>query len=319
MAIGGSIAEKLLREAMEKAVVDAAGAAARKAARKVAKEAAEKAAVDAAQAAGEKAAREAAEKGATAAAQKTAREAAEESQRKLSAEITKRSVNEAGEKAAAKAVKKAVIEASEKAAKEAGDKAAREAAEAGASASAQKAARETAEAASRKAAKGTNYTKFAAYAAGAGVSAYVYTEMLDETEAVQKCTGECLPTNWDAYKYEDLEKSDLEYSLVTPSESQPICTDETEAECDVHCIATCKEIHKTGLLDKLGPVGDVAQDLVDEGTTVFTDGVNTLFETLGLPPLTGPDGLLAKFGKYFKIAGIVCCVLCLIYIIFMFL
>jgi len=313
------IAARVLREAMERAVVESSQKAAREAAEKAAREAAEKVAREAAQEAGNKAAREAAEKGASEAAQQAARDTAEETARELSGEITEQLVKEAGEKAAAKAVKKAVIEASETAAFEAGEKAAREAAEKGLSESAQKAARETAEAASRKAAKGTNYTKFAAYAAGAGVSAYVYTEMMDEDKAVQQCTDKCLPTNWDAYKYEDLEKSDLEYSLVTPSESQPICTDETEAECDVHCIATCKEIHKTGLLDKLGPVGDVAQDLVDEGTTVFTDGVNTLFETLGLPPLTGPDGLLAKFGKYFKIAGIVCCVLCLIYIIFMFL
>jgi len=313
------IAARVLREAMERAVVESSQKAAREAAEKAAREAAEKVAREAAQEAGNKAAREASEKGASEAAQQAARDTAEETARELSGEITEQLVKEAGEKAAAKAVKKAVIEASETAAFEAGEKAAREAAEKGLSESAQKAARETAEAASRKAAKGTNYTKFAAYAAGAGVSAYVYTEMMDEDKAVQQCTDKCLPTNWDAYKYEDLEKSDLEYSLVTPSESQPICTDETEAECDVHCIATCKEIHKTGLLDKLGPVGDVAQDLVDEGTTVFTDGVNTLFETLGLPPLTGPDGLLAKFGKYFKIAGIVCCVLCLIYIIFMFL
>jgi len=313
------IAARILKEAMEKAVVEASQKAAREAAEKAAREAAEKAAREAAQEAGNKAAREAAEKGASEAAQQAARETAEQAAKDLSAEITEQLVKEAGEKAAAKAVKKAVIEASETAAFEAGEKAAREAAEKGLSESAQKAARETAEAASRKAAKGTNYTKFATYAAVAGVSVYVYTEMMDEDKAVQQCTDKCLPTNWDAYKYEDLEKSDLEYSTIAPSAGQPICTAETEAECDVHCIATCKELHKTGLLDKLGPVGDVAQDLAEEGKNVFTDGVNTLFESLGLPPLTGPDGLLAKFGKYFKIAGIVCCVLCLIYIIFMFL
>jgi hypothetical protein len=313
-----AVAAKILKEAMEKAVVDAAAKAAREAAESAATAAAQKAARDAAVAAGRKAAQEAAAAGADAAGQKAAREAAEAASTSASAAIVAKATKEAGDRAAAKAAKEAIEEASESAATAAGEKAAREAAEAGASEAGQKAAKETAEAASRSAAKRTNYAKYLAYATAAGVSVYVYTEIQDENEAVQKCVNVCLPTNWDAYMYEDLEKSDLEYSTIAPSADQPICTAETETECDEHCLTECKKIHKTGLLDKLGPVGDLAEEVAEESTNALTDTTNSFLEALGLPPLTGPDGLLAKFGKYFKIGAAVCCCLCIVYILFMF-
>jgi hypothetical protein len=320
-AIGGSVADQLaqraLREALEKAAREAAQTAAREAAERAAREAAEAAAKKAARDAGEKAAREAAEAGASEAAQQAAKETAEKAVREATEGAVEQAVKEAGEIAAAKAIKKSVSEASEKAAKEAGEKAAREAAEAGASESAQKAARESAENASRNAAKKSNFAKYAQYAAAAGVSTYVYLEMMEEEAEVKACIVKCLPTNFDAYKYEGLDKSDLEYSLITPSDTQPVCNDETEAECDIHCQATCEELHETGLLDKLGPVGDLGEEVRDAATNIFTDGLDAGLEALGFPPLTGPDGLLARFGKAIKIGGIICLFLCLVYILFM--
>ena len=80
---------------------------------------------------------------------------------------------------------------------------------------------------------------------------------------------------------------------------------------------TCEDIHDTTLFDKMGPLGDVAADVTDEATDTLTDGFDGFLKSLGLPPLTGPDGLFAKFGKAMKIGGVICLFLCLVYILFM--
>lgn len=176
------------------------------------------------------------------------------------------------------------------------------------------AAETTAQRTGKDAATKTSYSTIAGYAAVAGMSAYVYTQMKDEDEAIRDCVSACLPTNYDAYMYEDLDKSELEYSPLEPTTDQPVCKEETEGECGDHCLNTCEDIHETSLFEKMGPLGDVAAEVVDEAGDVAEDVTTDIFETLGL---TGPDGLFTKFGKAMKIGGIICLFLCLVYILFM--
>ena len=211
------------------------------------------------------------------------------------------------------AAQRAAREAGAAAAETTAQRIAREAAGGAAETAAQRATREATE----KAAKKTNYSTIAGYAAAAGLTAYVYNEMQEEEEAIRECVTACLPTNYDAYMYQDLDKSELEYSIVEPTADQPVCKEETEGECGEHCMNTCEDIHDTTLFDKMGPLGDVAADVTDEATDTLTDGFDGFLKSLGLPPLTGPDGLFAKFGKAIKIGGIICLFLCLVYILFM--
>jgi hypothetical protein len=195
--------------------------------------------------------------------------------------------------------------------------AAQRAAREGAGGAAETAAQRTARRGTKDAATKTSYSTIVGGAALGGLTAYVYTQMKDEDAAIQECVTECLPTNYDAYMYEDLDKSELEYSSIEPTADQPVCKEETEEECGEHCMNTCEDIHETSLFEKMGPLGDVAAEVVDEAGDVAEDATNDIFEALGLPPLTGPDGLFAKFGKAIKIGGIICLFLCLVYILFM--
>ena len=150
-----------------------------------------------------------------------------------------------------------------------------------------------------------------------------------ENEKIQQCTSDCLPLNYDELAYGDLAKTDLEYATTEPTDEQPVCSEEIEEDCGEYCSNTCKDIHKTSLLDKVteaaGPlggavsaVGDVAGGVTEAVTDVAGSVVDEALEAAGFPPLTGPDGLLAKFASYFKIAGAICCCLCIVYIMFMF-
>jgi hypothetical protein len=195
--------------------------------------------------------------------------------------------------------------------------AAQRAAREGAGGAAETAAQRAARRGTKDAATKTSYSTIVGGAALGGLTAYVYTQMKDEDAAIQECVTECLPTNYDAYMYEDLDKSELEYSSIEPTADQPVCKEETEEECGEHCMNTCEDIHETSLFEKMGPLGDVAAEVVDEAGDVAEDATNDIFEALGLPPLTGPDGLFAKFGKAIKIGGIICLFLCLVYILFM--
>ena len=211
------------------------------------------------------------------------------------------------------AAQRAAREAGAAAAETTAQRIAREAAGGAAETAAQRAARRGAKDAATK----TSYSTIVGGAALGGLTAYVYTQMKDEDAAIQECVTECLPTNYDAYMYEDLDKSELEYSSIEPTADQPVCKEETEEECGEHCMNTCEDIHETSLFEKMGPLGDVAAEVVDEAGDVAEDATNDIFEALGLPPLTGPDGLFAKFGKAIKIGGIICLFLCLVYILFM--
>ena len=158
---------------------------------------------------------------------------------------------------------------------------------------------------------------------------YLSNEIGKENEKIKECASACLPINYDELAYGDLEKSDLVYATTEPTDDQPVCSEEIEEDCGEYCTSTCKDIHKTSLFDKVsdaaGPLGgvvdaagDVAGDLGGAVTDVMGDAVDEALEAAGLPPLTGPDGLLAKFGTYFKIGAAVCCCLCIVYILFMF-
>ena len=238
--------------------------------------------------------------------------------------LAKEAAAEAAEAAAKKAIKEAAAEAAEaaiiKGIKEAADVAAK------------KAAKETADAAAKKlsnAALKKNLKTGLKIAAGVGGAMYLSNEMGKENEKIQQCTSDCLPLNYDELAYGDLSKSDLEYATTEPTDEQPVCSAEIEEDCGEYCSNTCKDIHKTSLLDKVtdaaGPlggvvtaVGDVAGGVTGALTDVAGSVVDEALEAAGFPPLTGPDGLLAKFASYFKIAGAICCCLCIVYIMFMF-
>ena len=221
-----------------------------------------------------------------------------------------KAAREAAASAAQTAAQRTAIDGAQGAAETAAQRAARDAAGDAAETAAQRAAKRSAKDAATK----TSYSTIAGGVALGGLTAYVYTQMKDEDAAIQECVTECLPTNYDAYMYEDLDKSELEYSSIEPTADQPVCKEETEEECGEHCMNICEDIHETSLFEKMGPLGDVAAEVVDEAGDVAEDVTTDIFETLGL---TGPDGLFTKFGKAMKIGGIICLFLCLVYILFM--
>ncbi len=254
------------------------------------------------------------------AAKKLAREAAAEAAEAAAKKAIKEAAAEAAEAAIKKGIKEAAEVAAKKGIKEAADVAAK------------KAAKETADAAAKKlsnAALKKNLKTGLKIAAGVSGAMYLSNEMGKENEKIQQCTSDCLPLNYDELAYGDLTKTDLEYATTEPTDEQPVCSEEIEEDCGEYCSNECKDIHKTSLFEKVsdaaGPlggvvdaVGDVAGGVTGALTDVAGSVVDEALEAAGFPPLTGPDGLLAKFASYFKIAGAICCCLCIVYIMFMF-
>ena len=250
--------------------------------------------------------------------------------------LAKEAAAEAAEAAAKKAIKEAAAEAAEAAIKkgiqEAAEVAAKKGIKEAADVAAKKAAKETADAAAKKlsnAALKKNLKTGLKLAAGVSGAMYLSNEMGKENEKIQQCTSDCLPLNYDELAYGDLTKTDLEYATTEPTDEQPVCSEEIEEDCGEYCSNECKDIHKTSLFEKVsdaaGPlggvvdaVGDVAGGVTGALTDVAGSVVDEALEAAGFPPLTGPDGLLAKFASYFKIAGAICCCLCIVYIMFMF-
>lgn len=238
----------------------------------------------------------------------------------------------AAKKLAKATAKKAAAAAAKKAGKKIAKAAAKEAADAAAKKAAKAAAKETADAAAKKlsnAALKKNLKTGLKLAAGVSGAMYLSNEMGKENEKIQQCTSDCLPLNYDELAYGDLTKTDLEYATTEPTDEQPVCSEEIEEDCGEYCSNECKDIHKTSLFEKVsdaaGPlggvvdaVGDVAGGVTGALTDVAGSVVDEALEAAGFPPLTGPDGLLAKFASYFKIAGAICCCLCIVYIMFMF-
>ena len=161
-------------------------------------------------------------------------------------------------------------------------------------------------------------------AVGAAAVTVAYKTM-KEGKKIEKCFNLCLPSNNDDYVAGKIEKGAIKYrSLETdPSapKDSPFCTDKdntsTEA-CQKLCDKKCRDKHETGMLDKLGPVGDVAKAVTGPVGDLAKGATDQVFKALGLPPAFGPNGILEKFKTGLKYAGMVCCCLLIIYILSFF-
>jgi hypothetical protein len=145
-------------------------------------------------------------------------------------------------------------------------------------------------------------------AAALGTFIYLDKKANDENKKVQQCIGTCLPSNWDAYEYENLEKSALTYKTATnlkeefPDEkidsSQPFCTEKVD-DCAKFCTDKCKDLHETDLLP---------------GTNLFKRGaedLNKLFKSLN--PFAGLGDLLGDV--IFGVLSVFIC-LVLVYVLY---
>ena len=84
------------------------------------------------------------------------------------------------------------------------------------------------------------------------------------------------------------------------------------------CDKKCRDKHETGILDKLGPVGDAAKAVTGPVGDMAKGMTDQAFKALGLPPAFGPNGILEKFKSGLKYAAMVCCCLLLIYVLSFF-
>ena len=229
---------------------------------------------------------------------------------------------------AAKGAAKKAAQASAKAAKSQAKKAASLSKRA--SAAAKKAAKSGTKSAKSVAKKGAAAAKkikpktVAKAAVGAAAVTVAYKTM-KEGKKIEKCFNLCLPSNNDDYVAGKIEKSAVKYrSLQTdPSapKDNPFCTekDNTSAEaCQKMCDKKCRDKHETGVLDKLGPVGDAAKAVTGPVGDMAKGMTDQAFKALGLPPAFGPNGILEKFKSGLKYAAMVCCCLLLIYILSFF-
>lgn len=229
---------------------------------------------------------------------------------------------------AAKGAAKKAAQASAKAAKSQAKKAASLSKRA--SAAAKKAAKSGTKSAKSVAKKGAAAAKkikprtVAKAAVGAAAVTVAYKTM-KEGKKIEKCFNLCLPSNNDDYVAGKIEKSAVKYrSLQTdPSapKDNPFCTekDNTSTEaCQKMCDKKCRDKHETGVLDKLGPVGDAAKAVTGPVGDMAKGMTDQAFKALGLPPAFGPNGILEKFKSGLKYAAMVCCCLLLIYILSFF-
>ena len=229
---------------------------------------------------------------------------------------------------AAKGAAKKAAQASAKAAKSQAKKAASLSKRA--SAAAKKAAKSGTKSAKSVAKKGAAAAKkikprtVAKAAVGAAAVTVAYKTM-KEGKKIEKCFNLCLPSNNDDYVAGKIEKSAVKYrSLQTdPSapKDNPFCTekDNTSAEaCQKMCDKKCRDKHESGILDKLGPVGDAAKAVTGPVGDMAKGMTDQAFKALGLPPAFGPNGILEKFKSSLKYAAMVCCCLLLIYVLSFF-
>ena len=229
---------------------------------------------------------------------------------------------------AAKGAAKKAAQASAKAAKSQAKKAASLSKRA--SAAAKKAAKSGTKSAKSIAKKGAAAAKkikprtVAKAAVGAAAVTVAYKTM-KEGKKIEKCFNLCLPSNNDDYVAGKIEKSAVKYrSLQTdPSapKDNPFCTDKdntSKEACQKMCDKKCRDKHETGVLDKLGPVGDAAKAVTGPVGDMAKGMTDQAFKALGLPPAFGPNGILEKFKSGLKYAAMVCCCLLLIYILSFF-
>jgi hypothetical protein len=165
--------------------------------------------------------------------------------------------------------------------------------------------------------KGMNATTVAKYTAAGGLAYYVSEQIGAANKKVGDCIENCLPDNWASYEYEEIEKDQLNFKSLEelqaedPEYDEPICTakinDGKQGPCPTFCSKTCNDKYDKGVLDALGPAGDV----IKETTGAAGDVMEQTLDDLGLNPF-GPGGLLEGMKETATRAiFIILCICCL--------
>tara|TARA_A100001234_G_scaffold208145_1_gene205952 strand:+ start:269 stop:1180 length:912 start_codon:yes stop_codon:yes gene_type:complete len=165
--------------------------------------------------------------------------------------------------------------------------------------------------------KGMNATTVAKYTAAGGLAYYVSEQIGAANKKVGDCIENCLPDNWASYEYEEIEKDQLNFKSLEdlqaedPEYDEPICTakinDGKQGPCPTFCSKTCNDKYDKGVLDALGPAGDVIKDT----TGAAGDVMEQTLDDLGLNPF-GPGGLLEGMKETVTRAiFIILCICCL--------
>lgn len=165
--------------------------------------------------------------------------------------------------------------------------------------------------------KGMDAATVAKYTAAGGLAYYVSEQIGAANKKVGECIENCLPDNWASYEYEEIEKDQLNFKSLEelqaedPEYDEPICTakinDGKQGPCPTFCSKTCNDKYDKGVLDALGPAGDVIKDT----TGAAGDVMEQTLDDLGLNPF-GPGGLLEGMKEAATRAiFIILCICCL--------
>ena len=165
--------------------------------------------------------------------------------------------------------------------------------------------------------KGMDATTVAKYTAAGGLAYYVSEQIGAANKKVGDCIENCLPDNWASYEYEEIEKDQLNFKSLEelqaedPEYDEPICSaqinDGKQGPCPTFCSKTCNDKYDKGVLDALGPAGDV----IKETTGAAGDVMEQTLDDLGLNPF-GPGGLLEGMKETATRAiFIILCICCL--------
>jgi|SRR5210317_823754 hypothetical protein len=169
----------------------------------------------------------------------------------------------------------------------------------------------------KNAKKGMNATTVAKYTAAGGLAYYVSEQIGAANKKVGDCIENCLPDNWASYEYEEIEKDQLNFKSLEdlqaedPEYDEPICSakinDGEQGPCPTYCSKTCNDKYDKGVLDALGPAGDV----IKETTGAAGDIMEQTLDDLGLNPF-GPGGLFEGMKETVTRAiFIILCICCL--------
>ena len=165
--------------------------------------------------------------------------------------------------------------------------------------------------------KGMDATTVAKYTAAGGLAYYVSEQIGAANKKVGDCIENCLPDNWASYEYEEIEKDQLNFKSLEelqaedPEYDEPICSakinDGEQGPCPTYCSKTCNEKYDKGILDALGPAGDV----IKETTGAAGDVMEQTLDDLGLNPF-GPGGVLEGMKETaIRAIFIILCICCL--------
>lgn len=165
--------------------------------------------------------------------------------------------------------------------------------------------------------KGVDAMTVAKYTAAGGLAYYVSEQIGAANEKVGDCIENCLPDNWASYEYEEIGKDELNFKNLeelqaeNPEYDEPICTakinDGKQGPCPTFCSKTCNDKYDKGVLDALGPAGDVIKNT----TGAAGDVMEQTLDDLGLNPF-GPGGLLEGMKETVtRVIFIILCICCL--------